>query len=112
MISLISDYAGVAEVAFATSEIEWIRRKKNIARRLINVFLCITQLGFCCVYFVFVSQNIQKVVDQHFQELDYRIYMLMVLVPMLVLCSVRNLKYLAPISMLANLLQFGGLIGK
>ena len=30
-------------------------------RRVINVFLCITQLGFCCVYFVFCSQNIKLV---------------------------------------------------
>ena len=31
------------------------------------------------------------------------------LVPMLLLCSIRNLKYLSPISMLANILQMLGL---
>ena len=31
------------------------------------------------------------------------------LLPMLVLVSVRNLKYLSPVSMFANLLQFTGL---
>ena len=40
---------------------------------------------------------------------DYRVYMAVVLVPLLLLVSIRNLKYLSPVSMLANLLQFAGL---
>ena len=40
-----------------------LKRFGLIARRMIDVFLCITQLGFCCVYFVFVSQNLQQVND-------------------------------------------------
>ena len=40
---------------------------------------------------------------------DYRVYMAGVLVPLLLLVSIRNLKYLSPVSMLANLLQFAGL---
>ena len=35
--------------------------------------------------------------------------MAVTLLPMLVLVSVRNLKYLSPVSMFANLLQFTGL---
>ena len=31
-------------------------------RGIINVFLCFTQLGFCCVYFVFIPQNIFEVI--------------------------------------------------
>ena len=79
------------------------------SRKTVNVFLCITQLGFCCVYFVFVSQNVKQVMDHHFTPLNYHIYMLMVLIPMLALCSIRNLRHLGPVSMLANVLQFGGL---
>ena len=79
------------------------------SRKTVNVFLCITQLGFCCVYFVFVSQNVKQVMDHHFTPLNYHIYMFMVLIPMLALCSIRNLRHLNPVSMLANFLQFGGL---
>ena len=42
-------------------------------------------------------------------ELDYRACMAMTLVPMLLLVSIRNLKCLAPVSMLANLFTFSGL---
>jgi proton-coupled amino acid transporter len=79
-------------------------------RQIVNVFLCITQLGFCCVYFVFVGQNLKLVMDHHFGQLDYIAYMAMVLLPMMGLCSIRNLRYLAPVSMIANILQFLGLI--
>ena len=35
--------------------------------------------------------------------------MAIILVPMLLLACIRNLKYLSPVSMLANILQFSGL---
>ena len=102
-------YADVAECAFNSSENQSMKRFGKVARKIIIVFLCITQLGFCCVYFVFVAQNLKKVFDNHFKQLDERVYMAITLVPMLLLCSLRNLKYLAPISMLANILQMAGL---
>merc|ERR1719225_2181935 len=79
------------------------------ARRVVEVFLCITQLGFCCIYFVFVSQNLEQIFNHWYGEMDYHLYMLIILVPMALLACVRNLKYLSPVSMLANLLQFIGL---
>ena len=47
--------------------------------------------------------------DHHFGEVDYHAYMAITLLPMLLLASIRNLKYLSPISMLANVLQMVGL---
>lgn len=38
-------------------------RKYNCCFRvMINVFLIVTQLGFCCVYIVFVAQNFRQVI--------------------------------------------------
>jgi len=102
-------YTEVAGEAFANSNSRHLRKLKTVARKVISVFLCITQLGFCCVYFVFVSENLKKVFDQHFREMDQKVYMTITLAPMLGLCSIRNLKHLAPISMLANMLQMAGL---
>jgi len=101
-------YADVAEYSFSTSG-PTARKFSKIARMTINIFLCITQLGFCCVYFVFVAQNLKMVIDHHFGAADLHAVMAATLVPMLLLCSIRNLKYLSPISMLANILQMLGL---
>ena len=102
-------YSDVAEVCFATSRSSRLRSFSSTARTVIDVFLCITQLGFCCVYFVFISQNMQQIFNHYFGEINYHIYMTIILVPMLLLASIRNLKYLSPVSMLANILQFIGL---
>jgi len=78
-------------------------------RNLINVFLCITQLGFCCVYFVFVSTNLQEVIAHYLVRLDIRVYLLLLLLPMIVLNWVKSLKYLTPVSLFASILTVIGL---
>ncbi|PSN54890.1 Proton-coupled amino acid transporter-like protein [Blattella germanica] len=53
--------------------------------------------------------NIKEVVDMYVQPaLDVRLYMVMLLLPLILINWVRNLKYLAPFSTLANLLTFIG----
>jgi proton-coupled amino acid transporter len=50
-----------------------------------------------------------QVVDQyHEPQLDVRLYMLMLLLPLILINWVRNLKLLAPFSTLANFLTFIG----
>lgn len=62
-------------------------------------------IGCCCVYIVFITDNIGKVVDHHTgNHWDPRIYMALCLPPLLIFAFVRNLKYLAPFSMVANCL--------
>ena len=57
-------------------------------------------MPFVCIFQVFT---------EYFGELDYRVYMAIILIPMILLVCIRNLRYLSPVSMLANLLQFVGL---
>lgn len=101
-------FSEVCYAAFKTGP-PGVQRYANLARNLINLFLVITQLGFCCVYFVFVAVNVQEVVAHYFFKLDIRVYLLLMLVPMVLLNLVRNLKYLTPASLLASILTIGGL---
>jgi hypothetical protein len=98
----------VAETCFATPSSPRIRAFSSTAKTVIDVLLCIAQLGFCCVYFVFACQNLEQIVNYYYGEINYHIYMAIILIPMLLLASIRNLKYLSPISMLANILPFIG----
>ena len=50
-----------------------------------------------------------QVISHHFGTVNLHVMMAITLIPMLLLCSIRNLKYLSPISMLANILQMVGL---
>ena len=84
-------------------------RWSNAARNAITIFLCLTQFGFCCVYFVFVSKNLQLVCNHHLGELDYHWYMLIVLPLVVMICSLRDLKNLSILSVVANILQLTAL---
>lgn len=39
----------------------WISSKGYFFKQLVNVKMFIAQLGFCCVYFVFMADNLKDV---------------------------------------------------
>ncbi|XP_034077621.1 proton-coupled amino acid transporter 1 isoform X3 [Gymnodraco acuticeps] len=45
---------------YGMENVSWLRRHSQWGKVTVNVFLIITQLGFCCVYFVFLSDNIKQ----------------------------------------------------
>ena len=48
--------------------------------------------------------------EAHFTlDWNYRLYIAVLLVPVILICSIKNLKYLSPCSILANILEFAGL---
>lgn len=54
------DFAETVELCFANGP-KKIQRWSVVMRRVVNTFLCITQFGFCCVYFMFISSNVKQV---------------------------------------------------
>lgn len=53
-------FSEVSEAALATGPAK-LRCCAKYAKVMVNVFLCLTQLGFCCVYFLFVATNLMEV---------------------------------------------------
>lgn len=101
-------FSGVTEKAFETGP-PALRQYSKQAKLVINVFLVITQLGFCCVYFLFVAANIQEVVAHYLVKIHVKWFLAMLLVPLILLNCVKSLKYLTPASLLASILTVSGL---
>ncbi|KAJ8919875.1 hypothetical protein NQ315_006404 [Exocentrus adspersus] len=69
-----------------------------------NTFLLLYQLGTCCVYTVFIGENVQKVLSEYFDGVDERLIMLAFLLPLIFINYIKNLKLLVPLSSFANVL--------
>ena len=54
------DYADTAEAAFVSAGGTWAKYSVFM-RRLVNIFLCMSQIGSNAVYILFVAQNILPV---------------------------------------------------
>lgn len=75
-------------------------------RILVNFFLLVYQIGTCCVYVIFIASNLKDVIDPFTSPMDIRLYMLLILLPLILINYVRNLKYLAPFSTIGSFLAF------
>lgn len=76
-------------------------------RILVDVFLVIYQLGICCVYVIFVAANLQKLINVYLtEELPIEYYTLFLLIPFILILSIPNLKWLAPFSLVSNVITF------
>ncbi|PSN31633.1 hypothetical protein C0J52_21539 [Blattella germanica] len=102
-------FSEVCETAFQTGPLS-LKKYSRAVKITINMFLCITQLGFCCVYFVFVAANLEEVAKHYLHvTFDVRAYLVVILVLMIPFNWVKNLKYLTPFSFLAAVLTVVGL---
>jgi len=91
------DYANVMRYSVECGPL-WIKNRGYFFKQLVNVNMFLCQLGFCCVYFVFMSANLQDFFAKNSPlDLHQRVWMLILLVPMLLICSIRQLKILAPL---------------
>ncbi|EFB15337.1 hypothetical protein PANDA_009587, partial [Ailuropoda melanoleuca] len=90
----------------------------------VSFLLITTQLGFCSVYFMFMADNLQQMVEEaHMTSnncqprkillltpiLDIRFYMLTILPFLVLLVFIQNLRMLSIFSMLANVTTLGSM---
>lgn len=62
------DFAETVELSFKYGPPS-LRPWSRFVKFLVNFFICLTQLGFCCIYFVFIADNFQQVCA--FSEIDF-----------------------------------------
>lgn len=102
-------FADVGEVAFSNGP-PWGRKFAKLARVSIQTGLFAAYFGTCSVYTVIIATNFQQVLEHYAgQRIDERIFIAGLLVPLIVLSWIPNLKYLAPVSMIANVFMGLGL---
>lgn len=102
-------YAEVAEVAFEMGP-KCLRGYSKAAGKVVSIGMFITYFGACAAYILIIAGNVEQIVKHYFQvTFDIRIYVMIILVPITLISYVPNYKYLAPVSMLANILCAAGL---
>uniref|UniRef100_A0A9L0SE57 Solute carrier family 36 member 2 n=1 Tax=Equus caballus TaxID=9796 RepID=A0A9L0SE57_HORSE len=119
------DYGDTVMYGLKAGPSAWLQNHAHWGRRIVSFFLIVTQLGFCCVYIVFLADNLKQVMDAvnsttnscHYNEtvipthtMDSRLYMLSFLPFLVLLAFVRNLRVLTIFSMLANISMLVSLI--
>uniref|UniRef100_A0A8I6GDY3 Solute carrier family 36 member 2 n=1 Tax=Rattus norvegicus TaxID=10116 RepID=A0A8I6GDY3_RAT len=119
------DYGDTVMHGLASSPNTWLQSHAHWGRHVVSFFLIVTQLGFCCVYIVFLADNLKQVVEAvnsttiscHKNEtvvltptIDSRLYMLAFLPVLGLLVFIRNLRVLTIFSLLANVSMLVSLV--
>uniref|UniRef100_A0A8D2DBU6 Solute carrier family 36 member 3 n=1 Tax=Sciurus vulgaris TaxID=55149 RepID=A0A8D2DBU6_SCIVU len=119
------NYGEATMYSLETCPNPWLRSHSVWGRYTVSFLLIITQLGFCSVYFMFMADNLQQIVEEvHVTSntcqprkflvltpiLDIRIYMLTILPFLIMLVFIRNLKVLSVFSTMANITTLGSMI--
>ncbi|XP_046302354.2 proton-coupled amino acid transporter 3 [Marmota monax] len=119
------NYGEATMYSLETCPSPWLRSHSVWGRYTVSFLLIITQLGFCSVYFMFMADNLQQIVEEiHVTSntcqprkflvltpiLDIRIYMLTILPFLIMLVFIRNLKVLSVFSTMANITTLGSMI--
>lgn len=88
------DYAETVELCFLSSDKEIWRKLAQTMKTTCNVFICITQLGFCCVYLLFIGTSMNQVLEYYGVHLSVSALVAVGLIPVWLSALITNLKYL------------------
>lgn len=102
-------FAEVAEAAFDNGP-SWMHGFSKISSYTITFSLFVTYFGTCSVYTVIIAANFNQVYSYYVgTAVNEQVAIAALLIPLILLAWVPNLKYLAPVSAIANGFMLVGL---
>ncbi|CAH2092159.1 unnamed protein product [Euphydryas editha] len=98
-------YAETCEVAVAIGP-KKLRPLASAARVFAEFSLLFTYIGVCCIFTVLIADSVKQLLDRYVSGyiLPVEYYCLILIVPLCILVQIRYLKWLAPLSLTANIL--------
>ncbi|CAO1407954.1 unnamed protein product [Diamesa hyperborea] len=95
-------FAETAEKVFQYGP-DWAKRHATTAKNFVDYGIMATYYSAGCVYIVFVANTFHEVCNYLFAiNLNIRIYILIIMIPILFIGQIRVLKFLVPFSATAN----------
>lgn len=88
------DYAETLELSFLSNNNKNVRKLASAMKRTCNICICIAQLGFCCIYLLFVGTNLKQVLDFYGFEINIHLMVTFALFPIWLTALITNLKFL------------------
>ncbi|KAL0839291.1 hypothetical protein ABMA28_016041 [Loxostege sticticalis] len=78
----------------------------NTVKTIVDYSMTLAYIGVLCVYVVFIGSSFKEVLDVFYPnfEMSIQVYCALTLIPLVLICQIRNLKHLVPCSALANFL--------
>ncbi|XP_068145467.1 proton-coupled amino acid transporter-like protein CG1139 [Drosophila tropicalis] len=96
-------FAETAEKVFEYGP-KGVRRYSNFAKQFVDIALMATYYAASCVYVVFIAESFHDVINYDCGiTWDIRIYIAFAIIPCLFIGQIRNLKWLVPFSLMANI---------
>ncbi|THD27589.1 Proton-coupled amino acid transporter 1 [Fasciola hepatica] len=89
-----------------------LRKPKGKIKHTVNLFLIITQIGFSCVYTLFITENTRFFLRSFLKDtpLNFYVVALIVCLLMVPMCLTSNLRILAHVSAAANVATLIGTV--
>ncbi|XP_011295206.2 neutral amino acid uniporter 4 [Musca domestica] len=103
------DYPETVEKCFEAGP-KPFRRLAKLMKFIVEMFLCVTQFGFCSIYFVFITENLHQILQSYGIDISLSLTMLICLLPAMIPSLMTNLKYISPVSAFASFALLFGLV--
>jgi proton-coupled amino acid transporter len=104
------DYAECVGLSFEIAKNERVKKMSNVMMKICNLFICLTQLGFCCVYILFAGRSIFSILEHYGIMIDFEIVTTIMTIPIWITALVRQLKNIAIFSAIANVCMIVGAV--